>query len=59
VYANNTLIQAGENFVAFRDVAFNLLNADASFKVSIKAKEKRAGRNNDYLSRVLIGQGIS
>lgn len=51
--------QAGENFAVLRHIALNLLNADTSFKVGIKRKKKRAGRNNDYLSRVLAGQGVS
>ncbi|OIN05327.1 ISAs1 family transposase [Oceanisphaera psychrotolerans] len=51
--------EAGENFAALRHIAFNLLNAEVSFKAGIKRKQKRAGRNNDYLSRVLAGQGVS
>lgn len=51
--------QAGENFAAIRHIALNLLSADTSFKAGIKRKQKRAGRNNDYLSRVLAGQGLS
>lgn len=51
--------QAGENFAVLRHIALNLLNADTSFKAGIKRKQKRAGRNNDYLSRVLAGQGVS
>lgn len=51
--------QGGENFAAIRHIAFNLLNADTSFKAGIKRKQKRAGRNNEYLSRILAGQGVS
>lgn len=51
--------QAGENFAAIRHIALNLLSADTSFKAGIKRKQKRAGRNNEYLSRVLAGQGLS
>ena len=41
--------QAGENFAVLRHIALNLLNTDTSFKAGIKQKQKRAGRNNDYL----------
>ncbi|MBO1519727.1 ISAs1 family transposase [Oceanisphaera sp. DM8] len=51
--------QAGENFTAIRHITLNLLSADTSFKAGIKQKQKRAGRNNEYLSRVLAGQGLS
>ncbi|MBO1520183.1 ISAs1 family transposase [Oceanisphaera pacifica] len=51
--------QAGENFAAIRHIALNLLSADTSFKAGIKRKQKRAGRNNEYLSRLLAGQGLS
>ncbi|MFD1007487.1 MULTISPECIES: ISAs1 family transposase [Oceanisphaera] len=51
--------EAGENFAAIRHIAFNLLNSDTSFKAGLKRKQKRAGRNSDYLARVLMGQGVS
>lgn len=51
--------EAGENFAAVRHVAFNLLNADKTFKAGIQRKQKRAGRNKAYLSQVLMGQGVS
>ncbi len=51
--------EAGENFAAIRHIALNLLNADKTFKAGIKRKQKRAGRNNVYLSQVLTGQGAS
>jgi predicted transposase YbfD/YdcC len=48
--------EAGENFAAIRHIA---LNADKSFKAGLKRKRTRAGRNNSYLSGVLMGQGAS
>ena len=51
--------EAGENFAAIRHIALNLLNADKSFKAGLKRKRTRAGRNNSYLSEVLMGQGAS
>jgi predicted transposase YbfD/YdcC len=54
--------EAGENFAAIRHIALNLLNllnADKSFKAGLKRKRTRAGRNNSYLSGVLMGQGAS
>jgi len=51
--------EAGENFAPIRHIALNLLNADKTFKAGIQRKQKRAGRNNVYLSQVLTGQGAS
>lgn len=51
--------QAGENMAAIRHIAFNILNADTSFKAGIKRKQKRASRNTAYLSEVLAGLVVS
>jgi predicted transposase YbfD/YdcC len=51
--------QAGENMAAIRHMAFNALNGETSFKASIKRKQKRASRNNAYLTKVLSGLGVS
>lgn len=50
--------QAGENFAVVRHMALNLLTAEKSFKGGIKRKQKKANRNNAYLSQVLAGQGL-
>ena len=51
--------KAGENLAAIRHIALNLLNADKFFKAGLKRNRTRAGRNNSYLSGVLMGQGAS
>ncbi|MDV7106446.1 ISAs1 family transposase, partial [Vibrio sp. TH_r3] len=51
--------QAGENLALVRHAALNLLTEEKSFKAGIKRKQKKANRNNDYLSKVLIGQRAS
>ncbi|MGR5411919.1 transposase, partial [Vibrio astriarenae] len=51
--------QAGENFAVVRHMALNLLTAEKSFAGGINRKQKKANRNNAYLSRVLAGQGAS
>lgn len=48
-----------ENLAVCRHVAMNLLTAETSFKAGIKRKQKRAGRNNEYLSQILAGCGSS
>ena len=48
-----------ENLAVCRHVAMNLLTAETSFKAGIKRKQKRAGRNNEYLSQILAGCGPS
>ncbi len=50
---------AAENLAVCRHIAMNLLTADKSFKAGIKRKQKRAGRNNEYLSQILAGCGSS
>jgi hypothetical protein len=50
---------SAENYAIVRHTAFNLLNADKTFKESIKRKQKRANRNTDYINQVLTGQGAS
>ena len=48
-----------ENLAVCRHIAMNLLTADTSFKAGIKRKQKRAGRNNEYLTQILAGCGSS
>jgi predicted transposase YbfD/YdcC len=50
---------SAENYATVRHTALNLLNADKTFKASIKRKQKRANRNTDYINQVLTGQGAS
>ena len=50
---------AGENLAVYRHIALNLLTADKSFQAGIKRKQKRAGRNNEYISQILTGCGAS
>lgn len=42
-----------------RHIAFNALKGETSFKAGMKRKQKRASRNNAYLSQVLAGLGAS
>jgi len=51
--------EAGENLAVCRHIALNLLTADKSFKAGIKRKQKRVGRNNESLSQILAGCGLS
>lgn len=51
--------EGGENLSVIRHIALNLLNADKSFKAGLKRKQTKAGRNNEYLSRILTGCGSS
>ncbi|PSJ40077.1 hypothetical protein C7I36_12485 [Zobellella taiwanensis] len=51
--------QAGENMATIRHIAFNALKGETSFKAGMKRKQKRASRNNAYLSHVLAGLGVS
>jgi SOS response regulatory protein OraA/RecX len=48
-----------ENYATVRHTALNLLNANKTFKASIKRKQKRANRNTDYIVQVLTRQGAS
>ena len=50
--------EAGENLAVCRHIAMNLLTADKTFKAGIKRKQKRAGRNNEYLSQILTAAGL-
>lgn len=50
--------QAGENFAVVRYIALNLLTAETSFKAGINRKQKKANRNNAYLSQVIAGLGV-
>ena len=51
--------QAGENLAVVRHIALNLLTEEKTFKAGIKRKQKKANRNNTYLSQVLAGKGAS
>lgn len=51
--------EGGENLSVVRHIALNLLNTDKSFKAGLKRKQTKAGRNNEYLSRILAERGSS
>jgi predicted transposase YbfD/YdcC len=42
-----------QNFAVLRHMALNLLRQETSSKASIKAKQKKAGWNNDFLDKIL------
>jgi predicted transposase YbfD/YdcC len=44
---------APQNFTVLRHMALNLLRQETTHKRGIKAKQKRAGWDNDYLTRLL------
>lgn len=46
---------APENLALVRHIALNLLTQQTSIKVGIKNKRLRAGWNEDYLLKVLLG----
>ena len=46
---------APENLALIRHLALNLLKNDKSLKVGVKAKRKRAGWDNDYLRKTILG----
>ncbi len=46
---------AAGNLSVVRQMALNLLSRDATRKVGIKAKRKRAGGDGDYLQKILAG----
>ena len=45
---------APENLALIRHLALNLLCQDTSTKAGIKAKRRKAGWDNDFLSSILI-----
>lgn len=56
MYEDDCRIRRGEgaeNMAAIRQVALNLLRKESSMKAGIKRKRQRAGRNEDYLSKVI------
>jgi len=46
---------APQNLAALRRIALNLLRGEQTAKCSIRAKRLKAGWDNDYLSKVLMG----
>ena len=46
---------APENLAIIRQIALNLLNQEKTIKTGIKNKRKRAGWNNNYLLKILLG----
>lgn len=50
---------AGENLAAIRHIALNYLKSETSFKAGIKRKQKKAARNDEYLSEVLATPQVS
>lgn len=42
-----------QNFTVLRHIALNLLRQESTAKISIRAKRKKAGWDNDYLLRIL------
>jgi predicted transposase YbfD/YdcC len=46
---------AAENFAVLRHIALNLLRQKQTKRLSLKAKRKKAGWDNDYLLQVLQG----
>lgn len=48
---------AAANFTVIRHLALNLLTQATSRKVGIKTKRLRAGWDDEYLGRVLVGRG--
>jgi predicted transposase YbfD/YdcC len=44
-----------QNFAVLRHIALNLLKREDTAKISIRAKRKKAGWDNDFLLKVLTG----
>ena len=55
-YENDCKGHADVNFNALRKIALVMLKNETSNKVGIKNKRLTAGRNDDYLLKVLVGE---
>ncbi|MDQ6989586.1 MAG: ISAs1 family transposase, partial [Mariprofundaceae bacterium] len=44
------------NMAVVRHIALNLIKADISSKIGIKNRRLKAGWDNDYLERLLVGK---
>jgi len=49
--------RAPENFAIVRHIAINMLQQDTTSKVGVKARRKKAGWDNQYLSKILVYGG--
>ena len=49
--------RAPENFAIVRHIAINMLQQDITSKVGVKARRKKAGWDNNYLSKILVYGG--
>lgn len=49
---------AAENFAVLRHIALNLVREEKSIKRGVKGKRLKAGWDNDYLSKILLGRGF-